>query len=65
VLVACPKPEEVDTEAVLKKLPFGIKTIEVREGGMVSPHTYAPQLGDKSAETFVANAAVTVSIDTA
>lgn len=65
VLVACPKPQEADTKAVLEKLPFGIKTIEVKEGGMTSPHTFAPKLGDKSKETFVANAAVTVSVDAA
>ncbi|MBI5115319.1 Lin0512 family protein [Candidatus Poribacteria bacterium] len=63
VLVACPKPEKVDKAAVLKELPFGVKTIEVKEGGMISPHAYAPELGDRTAETYVANAAVTVSVD--
>ncbi|RJP69700.1 MAG: hypothetical protein C4532_10500 [Candidatus Abyssobacteria bacterium SURF_17] len=64
VMIACPKPEEVDTEAVLEELPFGIKTIEVKEGGMISPHVYEPRLGDKTGETYVANAAVTVMVNT-
>ncbi|MBI4831906.1 MAG: Lin0512 family protein [Candidatus Lindowbacteria bacterium] len=63
VLVACPKPEQVDKEAVLKELPFGVKSIEVTEGGMVTPHAYSPELGDKTGETYVANAAVTVAVN--
>jgi uncharacterized protein (TIGR02058 family) len=63
VLIACPKPDEVDGEAVLSELPLGVKTIEVGEGGMWSPGLYLPQLGDSSAEVLVANASVTVSVD--
>ena len=62
VLIACPKPEEVDQEAVLAELPFGAKTIEVKQGGMMSPGLYVPQLGDESADALVANASVTVSV---
>jgi uncharacterized protein (TIGR02058 family) len=64
VLVACPRPEEVDADEVLKEIPFGIKTIDVREGGMLSPNVFAPQLGDKTADALVANASVMVSVDT-
>ncbi|RJP17975.1 MAG: hypothetical protein C4520_15325 [Candidatus Abyssobacteria bacterium SURF_5] len=63
VLIACPKPAEVDKEAVLKELPLGKKTITVREGGMTSPGLYVPQLGDASEDIVVANASVIVSVD--
>ena len=63
VHIACPRPDEVDKEAVLEELPFGIKTIEVKEGGMMTPGLYVPQLGDDSADTLVANASVTVSVN--
>jgi len=64
VIIACPKPEQVDTEAVLSELPLGRKTIEVREGGMVSPGLFVPQLSDESGDIFVANASVIVSVKT-
>lgn len=62
-LIACPKCGAVDKEAVLEELPFGIKTIEVKEGGMMSPGLYVPQLGDESPDILVANASITVSVN--
>jgi uncharacterized protein (TIGR02058 family) len=53
----------VNKDKVLSELPFGIKTIEVKEGGMIAPHVLSPRYGDKSAETLVANAAVTISFN--
>ena len=63
VLIACPKSDEVDKEAVLEELPFGVKTIEVKEGGMLAPGLFVPQLGDESPDALVANASVTVSVE--
>lgn len=63
VLVACPKPDKLDKQAVLAELPFGIKSIEVKDGGMLAPGLYVPQLGDESPDTLVANASVTVSVE--
>lgn len=63
VLVACPQPERVDKEQVLRAIPFGQKQIEVVEGGMIAPTIYQPELGDRSDEAFIANAAVTVFVD--
>ncbi len=63
VLVACPRPDEVNTDEVAKVLPFGQKEIEVVEGGMIVHGHEAPSMGDKSDEIMVANAAVTVYID--
>lgn len=64
VLVACPRPSEVDTTEVLKVLPFGEKTVKVVEGGMTVRGHNAASLGDRSDEILVANAAITVSVDT-
>ncbi len=63
VLITCPNPADVDREAVLEELPIGVRTIEVKEGGMLSPGLYVPQLGDDSPDILVANASVTVSVD--
>jgi uncharacterized protein (TIGR02058 family) len=60
VLIACPYPEKVRTEEVLEVIPFGRKRLEVIEGGMIARGIYQPELGDKSDEILVANAAVTV-----
>ncbi|MEE8353684.1 MAG: Lin0512 family protein [Dehalococcoidales bacterium] len=64
VLVACPRPDEVDTAEVLKVLPFGQKEIKIVAGGMTVRGHASASLGDRSDEIFVANAAVTVSVDT-
>jgi len=63
VLIACPRPDEVDAEAVLKNVSFDTRTIEIKEGVMISPNIYSPQLGDKTADAIVANASITVSVD--
>jgi uncharacterized protein (TIGR02058 family) len=63
VLITCPKPDKVDKQAVLNELPFGKKTIEVKDGGMLSPGLYVPQLGDGAPDILVANASVTVSVN--
>ena len=62
VLIACPHPDKVATEAVLHELPFGKKKIEVVDGGMSSPGLYVPQLGDESPDILVAIASLTVSV---
>lgn len=63
VLVACPRPEEVDREQVLEALPFGQKEIKVVEGGMAVHGHQSESMGDKSNEILVANAAITVYVD--
>jgi uncharacterized protein (TIGR02058 family) len=63
VLIACPHPEEVNTDEVLQALPFGQKEIRVVEGGMVVHGHELRELEDKSDEIIIANAAVTVSLD--
>ncbi len=63
VLVACPHPEEVNTDEVLQALPFGQKEIKTVEGGMLVHGHKLHELEDKSDEIIIANAAVTVSLD--
>ena len=63
VLIACPRPGEVNTDLVLEALPFGQKNIRVVEGGMVVHGHSIESLGDSSDEIIIANAAITVSID--
>jgi uncharacterized protein (TIGR02058 family) len=63
VLVACPRPGEVNTGEVLQALPFGQKDIRVVEGGMLVHGHELRELEDKSDEIIIANAAVTVSLD--
>lgn len=64
VIIACPRPEEVDTDEILQALPFGQKEIKMVEGGMVVHGHQLPELEDKSDEIIIANAAVTVYLDT-
>jgi uncharacterized protein (TIGR02058 family) len=63
VIIACPRPDEVNEAAVLDELPLGRKTIEVKEGGMISPGLYLPKLGDASEDVIIANASVLVSVE--
>ena len=64
VLVACPRQDEVDAATVLEALPFGEKKLTVAEGGMIVRGHESASMGDRSDEIIVANAAVTVSVDT-
>lgn len=64
VLVACPRPDEVNSSLVLEALPFGQKRINVVEGGMIVHGHRAPNMGDTTDEIIVANAAVTVYVET-
>ncbi|NMC74102.1 MAG: hypothetical protein GYA56_07070 [Geobacteraceae bacterium] len=45
VRIGCPRPGEVDGEAVCAALPFGSKEIEVVEGGLATQGVEVPSLG--------------------
>jgi uncharacterized protein (TIGR02058 family) len=62
--VACPHPEGVNREAILDAIPFGQKRLSVMAGGMRAHGLFQPELGDHTDEAYVANAAVTVWINT-
>ncbi len=63
VLIACPNPDTVNKDTVLEALPFGRKQITVIEGGMLAPVLFSANLGDKTADAVIANAAITVFLD--
>ncbi len=63
VLVACPRPEEVDVEEVRKVLLSKHSDIRVVKGGMLARGHQDPYYDDQSDEIIVANAAVTVLVD--
>lgn len=62
VEVAVPFPEQVRDAEVLSVLPFGQKTLTVKEGGMIVVGKAIPELGDRNDDMYIANAAVTVYI---
>ncbi|ACK72749.1 conserved hypothetical protein [Gloeothece citriformis PCC 7424] len=64
VQVAVPYPEQVRKDEVLAVLPFGKKSLTVEEGGMIVQGRAIEELNDKNDEMLIANAAVTVLIDT-
>ena len=64
VQIAVPYPEQINKPRLLKAIPFGNKELSIEKGGMIIPGIQIPELGDKSSEMIVANAAVTVSVRT-
>jgi len=62
VKIGAPFPEKLDKKKVLKAIPFGEKSIEVVQGGLVAEGIMIQELGDTSDNILVCNAAVTVSI---
>ena len=64
ILVACPKPDEVDLEQVKATAPIGQKTARAVEGGMIAKGLCVPSFATDCDQIVVANAAVTVSIRT-
>ncbi len=62
ILVACPKPQEVDLEQVKASVPIGRKSAEAVLGGMQAMGLCVPAFGPECDRIVVANAAVTVSI---
>ena len=62
ILVASPKPQEVDLEKVKEILPFGRKLATSVAGGMTAPGLCLPQLAPDCDRIVVANAAVTVYV---
>ncbi len=63
VTVAVPYPDTVNGEEVLQVIPFGQKSINIEQGGLAFPGVAMAELGDRSPDIYMANAAVVVSID--
>ncbi|MFW9947529.1 MAG: Lin0512 family protein [Candidatus Odinarchaeota archaeon] len=64
VKIGAPYTDSIDEEKVLKAVPFGQKTLEVVNGGLIAKGILIEALGDSSDKILICNAAVTVSIDT-
>ena len=62
VKIGAPYPDKLDHKKVLKAVPFGLKSLEVVEGGLVADGIMIKELGDTSDKMIMCNAAVTVSI---
>jgi len=62
-VVAVPHPERVRREEVLAALPLGKAKLDVVTGGMLARVLMSQDLGDKTDEAIIANAAVTVLVD--
>ena len=62
VKIGAPYPKRLDEEKVLKAIPFGEKSIDVVQGGLVAKGIMIKELGDTSDQIIVCNVAVTVSI---
>ncbi len=64
IQVACPRPNEVDLEQVKAMVPIGHKTARAMEGGMTTRGLCVPHFAPDCDRIVVANAAVTVSVET-
>lgn len=60
--IACPHPETINREEVLRAVPFGTVDLEVVGGGLSVRGLYLPELGEGDT-IVVAVAALTVYID--
>jgi len=63
ILVAAPRPEEVDLDKVKDAVPIGQKTVRAVSGGMMAQGLCVPQFAPDCDQIVVANAAVTVFIN--
>jgi uncharacterized protein (TIGR02058 family) len=62
ILVASPRPHEVDLEQVKAAVPIGQKTARAVEGGMTAQGLCVAQFAPECDQIVVANAAITVSV---
>lgn len=63
ILVAVPRPQDVDLDRVQAEVPIGRKTALAVEGGMVAKGLCVAQFAADCDQIVVANAAVTVLIE--
>ncbi|MFX1490606.1 MAG: Lin0512 family protein [Promethearchaeota archaeon] len=62
VKIGAPYPKNMDGTEVLNAIPFGQKSIEVVQGGLIAEGVMIKELGDISNQIIICNAAVTVSV---
>ena len=64
IQVASPNLDQVDLEQVMAEVPIGRKNARAVEGGMTAQGLCVPQFAPECDRIVVANAAVTVSVNT-
>jgi uncharacterized protein (TIGR02058 family) len=63
IVVAVPRPEDVDLAKVITEVPIGRKTARAVEGGMMVKGLCVAQFAADFDQVMVANAAITVFIE--
>ena len=63
--IGAPWPDKVDHAAVLAAIPIGVKSLEVVQGGMLTPGLEVPCFGPGVSNIVMACAVLTVSVDEA
>lgn len=63
VLVAVPRPQDVNLDHVMAEVPIGRKTARAVEGGMITKGLCVAQFASHCDQIIVANAAVTVLVE--
>ena len=63
VLVAAPRPDEVDLEQVMEAVPIGRKHAHAVSGGMMVKGLCVPRFGPDRDQITVVNAALTVFVN--
>ena len=63
VVVASPRPEEVDLDKVKAVVPIGRRNASAVSGGMMVQGLCVPQFGPECDQIMVANAAITVFVN--
>jgi len=63
IVVAVPRPQDVDLDRVMAEAPIGRKTCRAVEGGMIVKGLCVAQFGSDCDQILVANAAITVFVE--
>ncbi|MFX0071695.1 MAG: Lin0512 family protein [Candidatus Hermodarchaeota archaeon] len=62
IKIGAPFPDKINENKVLKAVPFGEKSIEVVQGGLIAEGIMIKELGDTSSKMIICNAAVSVLV---
>ena len=63
IKIGAPFPQNINKNKILKAVPFGIKSIEIVEGGLITEGMMIKELGDTSNNILICCASVTVSVE--
>jgi uncharacterized protein (TIGR02058 family) len=63
ILIASPRPQEVDLEQVKAAVPIGRRTARAVEGGMTAQGLCVARFAPECDQIVVVNAAITVSVE--